>query len=59
MKRICILLLLLALLLSLGASAWAEEGVEVEVIIADGESIVALLHPLRYRFLHPSHYMRH
>ena len=42
MKKLCILLLLLALLLSLGASAWAEEGVEVEVIIADGESIVVV-----------------
>ena len=42
MKKLCIFLLILALLLSLslGASAWAEEGVEVEVIIADGESIV-------------------
>ena len=42
MKKLGILLLLLALLLSLGASAWAEEGVEVEVITADGESIVVV-----------------
>ena len=40
MKKICVLMVL-ALLLCLGA-AWAEEGVEIEVIRIDGESVVVL-----------------
>ena len=41
MKKLC-LILAAALLLALGVSAWAEEGVQVEVMKADGVSVVVL-----------------
>ena len=41
MKKLC-MLLIAAFLLSLGASAWAEEGVTVEVITMDGETVVVV-----------------
>jgi hypothetical protein len=41
MKKICILLAAV-LLLCLGASAWAEDGVNVEIIKVDGVSVVVL-----------------
>ena len=41
MKKLCVLLVA-ALLLCLCASAWAEEGMRVEVIKMDGVSVVVL-----------------
>ena len=41
MKKLCVLLVL-ALLLCAGAAAWAEDGVDIEVIRVDGESVIVL-----------------
>ena len=41
LKKLCVLLVL-ALLLCAGAAAWAEDGVDIEVIRVDGESVIVL-----------------
>ena len=44
MKRCCILLAAV-LLLCLGASAWAEDGVSIEIVTMDGVSVVIMTTP--------------